>query len=225
MLTIAKSKHIENSLEKLSNLLAITVVVFAIFAVQSLAHAQSKQEIINKITEHFSSVPTMHGEFIQFSENGGQVGGKFYLQRPGKIRFNYEPPYPIQMISNGKSIVINNKKLKTWDIYPLSKTPLKLLLDDKISLNNKAIKSIKTEGDLITLELGDKSIFGDSNITLMFDAKNYELRQWNIIDNQGKETSVLIFNVEKNAKLSKKLFHINFQRIRMLQEDQRNKGR
>ncbi len=164
---------------------------------------------IAKISKHFSSVPSMVGEFIQFGPNGEQTGGKFYLKRPGRIRFDYHKPSPITVKADGKTVGIHNKKLKTWDFFPLKKTPLRLLLADKISVRDKSIKSVKQEPDLTTVVLGNKSVFGNSKITLMFDPKTFELRQWTITDNQGKDTSVMIFNVKKNVKLSSKLFRMN----------------
>ncbi|MEL6752119.1 MAG: outer membrane lipoprotein carrier protein LolA [Pseudomonadota bacterium] len=166
------------------------------------------------ISQHFTSVPTMQGEFVQFGPNGEQTGGKFYLQRPGKIRFDYSNPTAITVKADGRTVGINNKKLKTWDFYPLSKTPLKLLLSDRIDVSDKAIKSVKREADLTTVVLGDKSVFGNSKITLMFDPATNDLRQWTITDNQGKDTSVMIFNVQENVRLSKKLFHIDKSRGR-----------
>ena len=162
------------------------------------------------IADHFSSVKTMKGEFVQFGPRGEQTGGKFYLERPGKIRFNYEEPSPMRVIADGKSVVIGNLKLKTWDIYPLSKTPLALLLDNRIDLKGKMVRDVKEEPDLITIKLGDKSIFADSTITMMFDPKSYELRQWTITDNQGKDTSVMIFNVETGVAFDEKVFRVPY---------------
>ena len=161
----------------------------------------------------------MTGEFVQFGPNGEQTGGKFYLQRPGKIRFDYSKPSPILVKADGKTVGIHNRKLKTWDFYPLSKTPLRLLLADRIDVNDKAIKSVKRENDLTTVVLGDKSVFGSSKITLMFDPISFELRQWTITDDQGKDTSVMIFNVQQNVKLSKKLFRLNQRNANQRQSD------
>jgi len=177
------------------------------------------KKAIAQISKHFSSVPSMAGEFIQFGPNGEQTGGKFYLQRPGKIRFDYAKPSPILVKADGKTVGINNKKLKTWDFYPLRKTPLRLLLSKRIDVNDKSIKSVKQEADLTTVVLGNKSVFGDSKITLMFDPKNYELRQWTITDDQGKDTSVMIFNVKKNVKLSKRLFRLNQRQLLQKKND------
>ena len=171
--------------------------------------AASKEETIKSISDHFVSVPSMSGEFIQFGPNGEQTGGKFFIKRPGKIRFNYEDPSPIRVISNGKTVAVNNRKLKTWDYYPLGKTPLKLLLDDKLEVDSKAIRSVTAADDITTVVMGDEKIFGNSEITLLFDPETFDLRQWTIKDAQGKETSVMVFNVEKNVDLSNNIFRVN----------------
>jgi outer membrane lipoprotein-sorting protein len=176
------------------------------------AHAQGSATA-QKIADHFSSVKTMQGEFVQFGPRGEQTGGKFFLSRPGKIRFNFEEPSPMRVISDGKSVVIGNRKLKTWDIYPLSKTPLALLLSNKIDLGGKTVREVKEEPDLITIKLGDRSLFADSTITMMFDPKTFDLRQWTITDQQGKDTSVMIFNVQAGVTLDDNVFNVPYDEV------------
>lgn len=176
--------------------------------------AAAASETAQKIANHFSGVQTMTGEFVQFGPRGEQTGGKFYIQRPGKIRFNYEKPSSTTVVSDGRSVVVENIKLKTADIYPLSKTPLKLLLDDNIDLSDGKVKSVKEENDLTTIQLADRSVFGNARITMMFDPKSYALRQWTITDAQGKDTTVMIFNVREGVKFDPSLFAINAQRLR-----------
>ena len=180
-------------------------------------------EAAQKIADHFSSVQTMSGEFVQFGPRGEQTGGKFYIQRPGKIRFNYEKPSATTVVSDGKSVVVENVKLKTADLYPLSKTPLKLLLDDRIDLSGGKVKSVKEENDLTTIQLVDKSVFGNARLTMMFDPKSYDLRQWTITDAQGKDTTVMIFNVKEGVSLDQKLFKINTQRLREFNQGGKNR--
>ncbi|MDX0693652.1 outer membrane lipoprotein carrier protein LolA [Sinorhizobium medicae] len=178
-------------------------------------HASAQASAVaQRIADHFSSVKTMAGEFVQFGPRGEQTGGKFYIRRPGCIRFNYEAPSPMRVIADGKSVVIGNMKLKTWDIYPLSKTPLNLLLSERIDLSSKMVRDVKVEADLITIVLGDRSIFGDSTITMMFDPKSYNLRQWTITDAQRKDTSVMIFNVRTGIALDDKVFRIPYDEVR-----------
>ncbi len=166
-----------------------------------------------KIADHFANVRTMSGEFVQFGPRGEQTGGKFFIERPGKIRFNYEAPSGFKVISDGDSVVINNAKLNTWDLYPLSKTPLKLLLDNRIDLSGNKVRSVKQDEDLTTIQLQDKSVFGDSTITMMFDPKSYDLRQWTITDAQGKDTTVMIFNVQQGVNVDPSVFKIDYDYI------------
>lgn len=193
--------------------LAATAVA-SLLPFPALAQSTGASAAAQKIADHFSSVKTMMGEFVQFGPRGEQTGGKFFIQRPGKLRFNYDDPSPMRVISDGKNVVLGNLKLKTWDLYPLSKTPLSLLLADKIDLANKMVRDVKEETDLTTIVLGDKSIFGDSTITLMFDPKTYDLRQWTITDIQNKDTSVMIFNVQTGVNFDDKVFNIDYEAVR-----------
>ena len=138
----------------------------------------------------------MTGDFVQIGPTGKQTGGKFFIDRPGKIRFNYDASSPLKVISNGSSVAIGNTKLNTWQLYPLSSTPLKLLLSSHIDLSGSMVKSVKEGPDLITVVLGDRHFFGDSTITMMFDPTSYDLKQWTITDAQGKDTTVMIYNVQ-----------------------------
>lgn len=161
-----------------------------------------------KIADHFSSVKTMQGEFVQFGPRGEQTGGKFYIERPGKLRFNYDEPSPMRVIADGTTVVIGNQKLKTWDTYPLSKTPLTLLLSNTIDLSTDMVRKVKEDPDLTTIVLGNRTIFGDSQITMMFDTKTYDLRQWTITDPQAKETSVIIMNVQTGVNFDERIFRL-----------------
>ncbi len=178
-----------------------------------VGHAHAASDAAQKIANHFSSVQTMAGEFVQFGPRGEQTGGKFFIQRPGKIRFNYEAPSAYRVVSDGRSVVISNSKLKTADLYPLSKTPLKLLLDEQIDLSGKKVQKVTEDPDLTTIVLADKSIFGNSRITMMFDPKTNDLRQWTITDAQGKDTTVMIFNVQNGVKIDPKFFEIDYRKV------------
>lgn len=179
-------------------------------------HAQGAAA--QRIADHFARVKTMMGEFVQFGPRGEQTGGKFYIERPGKLRFNYEAPATFKVTSDGTTLVLENTRLKTADVYPLSKTPLKLLLDTRIDLSDGKVRSVREEADLTTIQLADKSVFGDSTITLMFDPASYELRQWTITDAQGKDTTVMIFNVQEGVRFDPSVFAIDHRRIQQMQQ-------
>ena len=208
----------------LSRLLATLALTATLAMPAAAAVTGADAKVAQAISQHFTKTPTMRGEFMQFGPDGSQTSGKFYLQRPGKIRFDYAAPAALTVKADGRTVGINNRKLKTWDFYPLSKTPLKLLLSDRIDVGDKSIKSVKREADLTTVVMEDKSVFGNSKITLMFDPKTYDLRQWTITDDQGKDTSVMIFNVTENVKFKRSLFHIDKSRSRNARR-QKNDGR
>lgn len=185
-----------------------------VLAALPAAPALAASDAAQKIADHFSSVKTMTGEFVQFGPTGEQTGGKFYIQRPGKLLFLYENPSPIRVVADGRTLVVNNKKLNTWDTYPLGKTPLKVLLGDRIDLSANRVRRVSEDDDLTTIVIGDKQLFGDSEITMMFDPQSYDLRQWTIRDAQGKDTTVMVYNVQQGVTFGADTFDIPYDRIR-----------
>ncbi len=89
---------------------------------------------VDKVSAYLSSIPQLVGNFVQVGPDGSRVRGEFYMQKPGKIRFEYEPPSRIEIIADGQSVVVRDRKLATQDLYPLSQTPLRFLLSDRIDL-------------------------------------------------------------------------------------------
>ncbi|WP_246739593.1 outer membrane lipoprotein carrier protein LolA [Martelella sp. HB161492] len=170
-------------------------------------------DVAQKIADHFSSVKTMTGEFVQFGPTGDQQGGKFYLERPGKLRFDYDQPSPVKVIADGRNVAIGNTKLETWDFYPLSRTPLSLLLSDNIDLQHRMVRDVQEKDGLTTIVLGDKTIFGDQTITLTFDTKTFDLRQWIVTDAQGKDTTVMLFNTRSGIQFGPSTFRIPYDDI------------
>jgi outer membrane lipoprotein-sorting protein len=165
------------------------------------------------IADHFSSVKTMMGDFVQFGPSGEQTGGKFFIERPGKVRFNYENPSTFKVTADGTSVVLENARMNTADLYSLSSTPLKLLLDERIDLSGNKVQDVRQEADATTITLADRSVFGNSTITMMFDPQNYELKQWTIRDAQGRDTTVMIYNVQSGVTFDRSVFAINYDRI------------
>jgi outer membrane lipoprotein-sorting protein len=175
--------------------------------------AAASTEVAQRVANHFSSVRTMMGEFVQFGPRGEQTGGKFYIERPGKLRFDYEAPSSFRVTSDGSSVVMENRRLETADLYSLSSTPLKLILDDHIDLSGGRVQQVIQDDDLTTIKIVDRSMFGDSVITMMFDPQTYDLRQWTITDAQGRDTTVMIFNVEQGVRFDPSIFQINYRRV------------
>ncbi len=162
------------------------------------------------IADHFSSVKSMSGDFVQSGPRAERTKGKFFLQRPGKIRFNYAGQSGISVIADGKSLVVYNKKLKTSRLYALSKTPLKLLLDNQVNFSGNRLKSIRDDGAQVIVKLADKSVFGNSNIIMVFDRESLDLRRWSLTDERGLTTTVTISNVRTGVRAPPGTFTIDY---------------
>ncbi len=167
-----------------------------------------------RVSAYLSSLRTLAGNFVQVGPDGSRSTGEFYIQKPGKVRFEYDPPSPIAMISDGSSLVVRDTKLATQDIYPLSQTPLRYLLSDRIDLMKDTNVVGVTSDDLyISITIEEKqALIGTSRLMLMVGVKDGKLKQWTVTDPQGYDTTVAIYNLNSTAKLDPALFKIDYTR-------------
>lgn len=166
---------------------------------------------IKKADAFLSSANTMVGDFEQKGADGRQSEGKIYIQKPGKLRFEYAAPATLEVIADGSKVAVHDRKLKTQDTYFIGQTPLKFLLQDKIDLkaDTQILNVLKTP-DAIMILLDDRTTFGGtSRIRLIFDKDTFELRAWQVRDPQGFETLVTLYNIDLNQKPDPKLFKIS----------------
>ena len=173
-----------------------------------------QRAILDRISLYLSSVQTMVGNFVQVGPDGGRTQGTFYIQKPGKVRFEYNPPTPIDIIADGSSVVVRDRNLATQDLYPLSQTPLRYLLADRIDiLRDTDVISVTSDDTFVTVVIEEKQlVVGTSRLMIMFDAKNLALKQWTVTDPQGLDTTVAVFNLDATKKPDPNLFVINYQR-------------
>ena len=182
-------------------------VAFTFDPTSPFTHDQ--QVALANINAYFNSFTLMEGQFVQFGPNGEQSEGVFFLNRPGRVRFHYNPPSRLDVIADGSSVAVKDGKSGTQDLYPLSKTPLRYLLADHIDLTSPhLVGSITEESDLISLVIAEAGSFASGQVTLIFDRKTYELRRWVVQDAQGLNTSVDIFNVTLGKAQDPNLFRI-----------------
>jgi len=176
------------------------------------ALTDEEQAVLTDIAKALSAVETMSGEFVQFNPDGEQQQGRFYIARPGRVRFQYDPPATVSVVADGKSVLVFDKKLQTYDIWPLSQTPLRLLLDSDLDLSvSDKVTRVSVAEDLVEVELQDETRFSAGTLNLIFDRESYELRQWTVTDQQGLQTMVALYNVEIGGALDSALFEIDYQ--------------
>jgi outer membrane lipoprotein-sorting protein len=169
---------------------------------------------LDRISLYLSSVQTMVGNFVQVGPDGGKTQGTFYIQKPGKVRFEYNPPTPIDVIADGSSVVVRDRNLATQSLYPLSQTPLRYLLADRIDiLRDTDVISVTSDDTFVTVVIEEKQlVVGTSRLMIMFDAKDLALKQWTVTDPQGLDTTVAVFNLDATKKPDPNLFVINYER-------------
>jgi outer membrane lipoprotein-sorting protein len=192
-----------------------TFVVIALaamaFPAAALAVTDADRAVLHEISQKLATLKTLNGEFVQFNPDGTQQEGEFYIARPGKVRFQYNPPATVSVIADGKSVLVFDKKLQTYDIWPLSQTPLRLLLDDDLDLaSSNRVTGVAVADDLVEVVLKDDTRFSDGTLNLVFDRETYDLRQWTVTDQQGLQTNVVLYNVESGNRLAADLFRIDY---------------
>lgn len=172
--------------------------------------------LIEKVNTYLTSVQTLIGDFVQIGPDGRRTDGKFYLQKPGRIRFEYNSPSPLELVSDGKSVAIRDRKLATQDLLLLSQTPLRFLLTDKIDLMKEGnLTNVYSDDVFVTVVLEEKQTFGASNrLMLMFNAQDMTLKQWTVTDPQGYDTTVALYNLDTSKKVDPGLFRINYEQMR-----------
>jgi len=177
-----------------------------------------QRALLDRISLYLSSVQTMVGNFVQIGPDGVRTEGTFYIQKPGKVRFAYNPPSPIDVIADGSSVVVVNRKLATQDPYLLSQTPLRYLLADHIDLlRDTDVVSVSADETFATVVIEEsEALVGTNRLMIMFDAKDLTLKQWTVTDPQGLDTTVAVYNLDPNKKPDPNLFVINYERTQGL---------
>jgi outer membrane lipoprotein-sorting protein len=179
--------------------------VFATFDANQKAQAA-------RVSSYLSSLQTLVGNFVQVGPDGSKTKGDFYIQKPGKVRFEYDAPSPIVIIADGSSVAVRDRKLATQDIYPLSQTPLRFLLSDRIDLlKDTNVVNVTADDMFISVTIEEKQpLIGTSRLMLMSGAKDGQLKQWTVTDPQGYDTTFAVYNLDTSKKVDPGLFKIDF---------------
>jgi outer membrane lipoprotein-sorting protein len=173
-----------------------------------------QRAVIDKISAYLSGTQILTGNFVQVGPDGKRTQGEFYVQKPGKVRFEYDPPSPIDIVSDGQSVVVRDRNLATQDLYPLSQTPLRFLLSDRINLlKDSNLVAVYADDVFVTAVIEEKQgIAGTSRLMMMFSAKDMTLKQWTVTDPQGYDTTVAVYNLDTTKKPDPNMFKIDYTR-------------
>jgi outer membrane lipoprotein-sorting protein len=164
-----------------------------------------------KISTYLSSLQTLIGNFVQVGPDGTKTKGQFFIQKPGKVRFEYEAPNPIAIVADGSMVAVRDRNLATQDLYPLSQTPLRYLLSDRIDLmKDTNVVSVTADDLFISVTIEEHQLLtGTSRLMLMVGAKDGQLKQWTVTDPQGYDTTVAVYNLDTSRKIDPGMFKID----------------
>jgi outer membrane lipoprotein-sorting protein len=168
--------------------------------------------LVERVSAYLSNMKTLVGDFVQVGPDGRRTEGQFYVQKPGKVRFEYSPPSRVDVIADGQSVVVRDRKRATQDLYPLSQTPLRFLVADRVDLaRDTNLVAVGADEQFVTVVIEEQQLVGTNRLMLKFGAQDFKLRQWTVTDPQGYDTTVAVYNLDASKKLDPALFQINYE--------------
>lgn len=168
-----------------------------------------QQAVVRRIEDYFNRLSTLQGQFVQIGPKGGVSRGVFYLETPGRIRFDYSAPNPLLVVCDGSYVTVYDRHSGQADYYPLSRTPLRIILDKPVDFRRQArvLAALSHDGlSVLTLEDRDRSVPG--RLTVMFDTRKNQLRQWTIDDGRGNRTIISLSNLQSGLHQDPSLFKL-----------------
>ena len=194
-----------------------TFIALAVITALSPAFAQdqpreltdAERALITEINVHNSAIKTMVGRFLQIDTQGQRIEGTFFLERPGKVLFRYNPPSYEQIVSVGRGFYVVDRKEKTQYAYPQDKVPLRQFLDAEIDLFKANLVAIAQSDDYVSLTLQDDTPRGIVRVALVFDTESKDLKQWTLTEPSGNELTFSLYDVEYGVEIPKAYFYID----------------
>lgn len=165
---------------------------------------------LNEISQYLNSFESAEGEFTQINDDGTISTGQIYIKRPGRVRFEYNPPEQTLVVADGDTVGIIDPKSNTGgEAYPLDRTPLKIILARTVDFGRaRMVTGHTSDGTTTTVRAQDPAHPEYGNIELIFTGSPVELRQWVINDGGGSRTTVVLGDLDKDVRLSNDQFII-----------------
>jgi outer membrane lipoprotein-sorting protein len=162
---------------------------------------------LDRIATYLDGLRTLKARFLQVAPNGGTSEGIAWMERPGRMRFQYDPPTPLLLVAGHGLFVYYDRELKQTSNIPLGSTPLGLLLSDHVTFSGDVtVTGISRLPGQIQVTMVRTASPGDGSLTLVLADQPLALRQWMVVDAQGQETRVSLFNVELGGTFDQDMF-------------------
>lgn len=171
-------------------------------------------DFVQQISDYFNIITDLKGTFIQINPENNLSKGKFYVKRPGRLRFDYAPPSKLRIVSDGRFLSIEDHDIGSMERYPLESTPFKLLLNEKVDLLKDAkILNFSKNEELVIITVSDKEDDSSGQLKLLFSFPELELREWVITDPQGLDTRIQVSNLSTEEVLKPEFFKLGEEKI------------
>ena len=172
--------------------------------------ATAEKLSLGEISRYLNGFETAAGEFTQINDDGTISTGQIYIKRPGRVRFEYNPPEQILVLADGTRVgVIDGKSNTGPEAYPLHRTPLKIILARNVDFGReKMVTGHASDGKTTTVRAQDPENPEYGSIDLVFTAEPVELRQWVINDSSGSRTTVVLGDLKTGVRLNDEQFVI-----------------
>ena len=163
--------------------------------------------LVDQAAAYLQGLTSAKGDFIQTDARGRTTRGVFYMQRPGKARFEYAAPSGLLIVADGSNVNVQDRRLRTFDRYPLGSTPLTLFLSRRIRLSEGVeVTRVVRSSDGFQLFARDGKRQAEGSIILAFAGNPLRLIEWTITDAQGGRTRVQLASLQAVSGLSPSLF-------------------
>ncbi len=164
-------------------------------AQQPVTLSPDQSAAVRQAVRYLNRLSTLKARFIQISSNGAYAEGDVIIQRPGKMRFEYDPPHPVLIIANGLSLLFYDRELKQASFLPLWETPLWFLIREEVTLSEDTVVSaVEQSPGALRITITDKELSETGSVTLVFSDRPLALKKWEITDAQGILTQVSLIN-------------------------------
>lgn len=176
-------------------------------APKALALTDRDRADIARVEAYLNTLHTLKAHFLQVAPDGSTAEGSAWMDRPGKMRFQYAPPSPLLLVAGHGLFFFHDSSLNQTTNLPLSATPLGLLLTDHLKLSGDVtVTAITRLPGQLQIDLVRTSSPDEGSLELVFADNPLALRQWSVFDARGQETRVTLFNVEFGGKFDPDLF-------------------
>ena len=162
---------------------------------------------VRRAVRYLNDMTTLEARFIQVSSNGTYAEGQMIIQRPGRLRFDYDPPHPVLIIANGLSLLFYDRDLKQASFLPLWETPLWFLIRKEVTLSEDVVVTgVEQAFGTLRITLEDREMADAGSVTLVFSDRPLDLKKWEIVDAQGIMTQVSLVNPRYGMEVDQEAF-------------------